>query len=175
MTTTLRTARLELIHLDAGAIRHLIAGGRDAAEKVTGLRLPAEFPTEDERTGVLSVQLKRMEASPDRLDWTMRLMVTTSGREVIGHCGFHGPPEDVGRAEIGYTVFEPYRRRGYAKEAARALVDWALAQGEREVYASVSPNNVPSLAVIRSLSFEQVGVQEDEIDGTELVFAIRAR
>jgi RimJ/RimL family protein N-acetyltransferase len=116
-----------------------------------------------------------MEASPDRLDWTMRLMVTTSGREVIGHCGFHGPPEDVGRAEIGYTVFEPYRRRGYAKEAARALVDWALAQGEREVYASVSPNNVPSLGVMRSLSFEQVGVQEDEIDGTELVFAIRAR
>lgn len=140
-----------------------------------GLQLRAQFPSEDERTGVLPVQLKRMEASPDRLDWTMRLMVTTSGREVIGHCGFHGPPEDVGRAEIGYTVFEPYRRRGYAKEAARALVDWALAQGEREVYASVSPNNVPSLGVMRSLSFEQVGVQEDEIDGTELVFAIRAR
>lgn len=175
MTTTLRTARLELIHLDAGAIRHLIAGDRDAAEKVMGLQLRAQFPSEDERTGVLPVQLKRMEASPDRLDWTMRLMVTTSGREVIGHCGFHGPPEDVGRAEIGYTVFEPYRRRGYAKEAARALVDWALAQGEREVYASVSPNNVPSLGVMRSLSFEQVGVQEDEIDGTELVFAIRAR
>ena len=172
MTATLRTARLELVHLDADAIRHLVAGDRAAAEGVTGLPLPAEFPTEEERTGVLPVQLTRMEASPDQLDWTMRLMVTTPDREVIGHCGFHGPPRDVGRAEIGYTVFEPYRGRGYAKEAARALVDWGLAQGESEVYAAVSPSNAPSLAVVHAIGFEQVGVQEDEIDGRELVFAI---
>jgi ribosomal-protein-alanine N-acetyltransferase len=173
MMATLHTARLALVHLDANAIRHLIAGDRAAAERVTGLPLPAEFVTEDERTGLLPIQLKRMEASPDQLDWTMRLMVTRSDREVIGHCGFHGPPQDVGRAEIGYTVFEPYRGRGYAKEAARALVEWGLAQGEREVYATVSPSNAPSLAVVRAVGFQQVGVQEDEVDGMELVFAIR--
>jgi [ribosomal protein S5]-alanine N-acetyltransferase len=173
MMPALHTPRLELVHLDADAIRHLIAGDLAAAERVTGLPLPAEFLNEDERTGVLPVQLKRMEASPDQLDWTMRLMVTRSDHEVIGHCGFHGPPQDVGRAEIGYTVFEPYRGRGYAKEAARALVEWGLAQGQSEVYASVSPGNAPSLAVVRAVGFEQVGVQEDEVDGTELVFAIR--
>jgi RimJ/RimL family protein N-acetyltransferase len=80
----------------------------------------------------------------------------------------------IGRAEIGYTVFETFRGHGFAKEAARALVEWAFERGEKEVYASVAPDNAPSLAVVRSLRFKQVGIQEDDIDGTELVFAILA-
>jgi RimJ/RimL family protein N-acetyltransferase len=38
------------------------------------------------------------------------------------------------------------------------------------VIASVSPENAPSLAVIRKLGFEQTGEQWDEEDGLELVF-----
>ena len=79
----------------------------------------------------------------------------------------------IGRAEIGYTVFTHYRGQGYAKEAAGALVDWAFAQGASEVYASVAPDNAPSLAVVRSLGFIQIGTQIDEVDGLELVFVRR--
>ncbi len=114
-----------------------------------------------------------MEGTPERRDWMVRLMVSRSS-QVIGHCGFHGPPDIIGRAEIGYTVFEPFRGNGLAKDAATALVRWAFDQGEAEVYASVAPHNAPSLAVINSLGFKQVGTQEDEVDGLELVFAIRA-
>lgn len=100
-----------------------------------------------------------------------RLMVTAMN-EVAGHCGFHGPPKTIGRAEIGYTVFMRFRGQGFAKEAARALSEWAFEQGEEEVYATVSPNNAASLGVVRALGFRQVGVQEDEVDGTELVFTL---
>jgi RimJ/RimL family protein N-acetyltransferase len=100
-----------------------------------------------------------------------RLMMTRD-TQAAGHCGFHGPPEVIGRAEIGYTVFTKFRGKGFAKEAARALVDWAFDQGEKQVFASVSPDNAPSLAVVKSLGFRQVGTQEDEVDGLELVFAI---
>ncbi|HET9782142.1 MAG TPA: GNAT family N-acetyltransferase [Candidatus Dormibacteraeota bacterium] len=170
----LRTQRLELVALDPEAIRALIAGRRDEAEKVVGLRLPAEFPTQGDLEGFLPIQLHRMETSPQRREWMARLMVTSSDG-AVGHCGFHGPPEAVGRAEIGYTVFTPFRGRGYAKEAARGLIQWAFGQGEREVYASVSPTNAPSLAVVKAVGFTQVGTQEDEVDGLELVFVIRAR
>jgi RimJ/RimL family protein N-acetyltransferase len=159
------TERLELIAFEPEAIRHLIRGERN-------LNLPREFPSQDDIDGFLSIQLHRMEANPDRREWMARLMVTQTKREVIGHCGFHGPPEVIGRAEIGYTVFEQFRGQGFAKEAAKALVQWAFAQGEKEVYASVSPDNAPSLAVVRSLGFKQVGTQVDEVDGLELVFAI---
>ena len=169
----IRTERLELVAFPPEAIRALIAGKRDEAEQVLGLRLPAEFPNAGDLDGFLPIQLKRMEAQPDRREWMARLIV--SGSEGAGgHCGFHGPPDTIGRAEIGYTVFSQFRGRGYAKEAARGLVDWAFEQGEREVYATVSPNNAPSLAVVRRLGFTQVGTQEDEVDGLELVFVIRA-
>ena len=168
----IRTERLELVAMNPDAIRHLIEGDRDKAERAQGLHMPEEFPTQDDIAGFLSIQLHRMETNPGRRDWMVRLMVTRN-KEVIGHCGFHGPPEVIGRAEIGYTVFTKHRGQGFAKEAARALVGWALSHGETEVYASVSPDNAPSLAVVSSLGFKQVGTQDDEVDGLELVFAVQ--
>jgi [ribosomal protein S5]-alanine N-acetyltransferase len=169
----IRTERLELVALEPEAIGALIAGRREAAERMLDLSLPAEFPSADDLDGFLPIQLRRMEAEPGRREWMARLMVGAP-EGVVGHCGFHGPPETIGRAEIGYTVFSQFRGRGYASEAAQGLVAWAFAQGVREVYASVSPHNAPSLAVVRRLGFTQVGTQEDEVDGLELVFVIRA-
>jgi len=91
-------------------------------------------------------------------------------REVIGTIGFHAPPDETGRVEIGYRVEAAFRRRGIATECVRALLAWAEAQGVHRFRASVAPDNVASLALIRSFDFRQVGVQEDEIDGEELVF-----
>jgi RimJ/RimL family protein N-acetyltransferase len=66
-----------------------------------------------------------------------------------------------------------YRRRGIATEVVRALFDWAVRDhGVCRFRASVSPNNVPSLAIIRGFGFRQVGVQIDDIDGKELVFEL---
>jgi RimJ/RimL family protein N-acetyltransferase len=171
VTDAIHTTRLELVPFDPKAIRHLIAGDRAKAERVMNVTLPEEFPTADERGGFLPIQLDRMEANPDKRAWLARLMMTRD-KQAVGHCGFHGPPEVIGRAEIGYTVFTIFRGQGFAKEAAKGLVDWALTQGEKQVFASVSPDNAPSLAVVKSLGFRQVGTQEDEVDGPELVFAI---
>ena len=168
-----RTRRLELIPLAPEAIEKLILGDRGSAAATLGVTFPDEFPTPGEREGFLRVQLERMQADPQRRDWMARIMVSRNDRSAIGHCGFHGPPEMIGRVEIGYTVFTHHRGQGYAKEAAGALVDWAFAQGESEVYASVAPDNAPSLAVVRSLGFIQIGTQIDEVDGLELVFVRR--
>ena len=170
----IRTPRLDLIAIPPEAIEHLLA--RDptqAARALGGIALPAEFPTQDELAGFLRIQLERMRREPARRDWMARLMIDRTTNQPIGHCGFHGPPQTIGRAEIGYTVFKQHRDKGYAKEAAQALTGWAFDQGEREVYATVSPDNAPSLAVVRSLGFIQVGTQIDEIDGLELVFVLR--
>jgi RimJ/RimL family protein N-acetyltransferase len=173
MTETLRTGRLDLVPLAPAAIERLLADDRAGAESMLGVTLPAEFPARGERSGFLPLQLERMRASPERRDWMARLMVARADGAAIGHCGFHGPPEVIGRAEIGYTVFMAFRGQDFAKESARALVEWAFTQGEDEVYASIEPDNAPSLAVVRSLGFTQVGTQIDEVDGLELVFAKR--
>jgi len=173
LVAPIRTPRLELVPFDPEALRRLLEGDRASAERLLRLTLPPEFPTQDELGGFLSIHLHRMHAAPDRRQWMARLMVSRD-KDVVGHCGFHGPPEVIGRAEIGYTVFSTFRGRGYAKEAAGALVRWAFAQGETKVFATVAPANAPSLAIVRSLGFIQVGTQDDEVDGLELVFVIRA-
>ena len=165
--------RLELVPLTPNAIESLLSGNRVHAQSLVGHDLPDEFPSAEDRAGFLPVQLHRMRQTPNRREWMARLIVTRDG-DLVGHCGFHGPPEIIGRAEIGYTVFTAFRGKGYAKEAAQGLVHWAFEQGHREIYATVSPNNAPSLAVVRSLGFIQVGTQDDEVDGLELVFVARA-
>jgi RimJ/RimL family protein N-acetyltransferase len=66
-------------------------------------------------------------------------------------------------------VEAPYRRRGYAREAVRALFDWAAsAHGIHRFVASVSPTNEPSLNLVAGFGFVQTGSHIDEIDGLEL-------
>jgi RimJ/RimL family protein N-acetyltransferase len=97
---------------------------------------------------------------------------------MIGHIGFHGPrgvngPQKPGALEVGYTVFEPFRRRGYATEAVEAILEWAREEhGVRHFIASVGPGNVPSLALVRRLGFRETGTQWDDEDGEELVFEL---
>ncbi len=118
-------------------------------------------------------QLERLRTAPGRADWSARFLVTRDDALCVGHAGFHGPPEHNGRAEIGYSVFEPYRGRGYATEACAALTRWAFEQGETSVFLSIRPDNVPSLAIARRLGYVEVGSQVDPVDGLELVFELR--
>jgi ribosomal-protein-alanine N-acetyltransferase len=89
---------------------------------------------------------------------------------MIGHIGFHGPPEN-GSLEMGYSVFEPFRRQGIALEAALAMIAWACAEhGIRRFILSISPNNGQSLALAEKMGFHRIGEQMDEEDGLEYVF-----
>ena len=66
-----------------------------------------------------------------------------------------------------------HRRRGYAIEAARALMDWAAQEHDvASFFVSIAPDNVASLALAAKLSFAQVGEQIDEEDGLEYVFQL---
>ena len=102
---------------------------------------------------------------------------------MVGHCGFHGSPGAAylepyapGGAEIGYTVFPPYRRNGYATEAVRGLMGWAAeAHGVPTFVLSIAPANEPSQAIARRLGFSVVGLYDDPEDGPEEVFARPAR
>ena len=165
------TARLRLDPLLPETIEALLADELQTASKLQGIAIP-----EDVASGLdhffLRVQLDRMRTNPEGRGWCARLMVDLEDGSLVGNCGFHGPPEDVGRAEIGYTVLEQHRRRGLATEAARALLDYAATHGAAQVFASAARDNVPSLRVIEKLGFHQTGTQIDEIDGEELVFEV---
>jgi RimJ/RimL family protein N-acetyltransferase len=66
-------------------------------------------------------------------------------------------PNGVGEVEVGWHLHPDSWGRGYATEAARAVLDRAFTEGLAEVYAVVRPGNEPSLAVCRRLGMEPLG------------------
>ena len=143
--------------------------------------MPEGWPDEHDAR-FLRLRRDQMRKDPGAQEWLVRAICHREpARTMIGHVGFHGKPgvnaaksEDA--VEVGYTIFEPYRGRGYATEAVRAVLRWARQRhGITHFVASVSPENEPSLAIVRKLGFVQTGEQWDEEDGLELVFELEAR
>ena len=170
----IRTARVELVLLSPPLLAAIVGG-----EPAEGFGIPAGWPDEHDRR-FLRLRLDQVTKDPHRLEWLPRAIVLRRrGRPMIGHIGFHGPPGVNGPSrpnalEVGYTVFEPFRRRGYATEAVSALLEWARdRQGVHDFVASVGPDNVPSLALVRRFGFRQTGRQWDVEDGEELVFELK--
>ena len=149
-------------------IAAVLGDRKEEAERLLDIKLPPDWPGEDTR--YLELWLKDMSEARVFAPWRARVVTLVGDRRMIGHAGFHGPPNDAGMVEIGYTIFPEYRGKGYATEAAQRLLDFARELGATTFRASVSPGNAPSIAIIRKLGLEQIGEQMDEIDGLELVF-----
>ncbi len=68
--------------------------------------------------------------------------------------------EDIGEKhvmelELGYHIFTPYRRRGYAAEACRAILAYAQEQWDScRIYAKIDASNEASIRVIHSCGFK---------------------
>jgi len=93
-----------------------------------------------------------------------RLVHRNSGVEV-GTCGFKGPPAD-GVVEIAYGVADDQQGKGYATEAAQALLAYAFACGTvRTVRAHTLPQSGASQRVLAKCGFRRVGEVQDPDDG----------
>jgi RimJ/RimL family protein N-acetyltransferase len=167
------TQRFELVSMSLRFMHLLVARDMAGAEAEIGAIVPPGLP--DELDDFLQFRIADLTVDAGAQPWLGRAVVLTEAdgtRRIIGSCGFHAPPGPDGRVEVGYRIQPEYRRQGVATEVVHALFDWAHAQGVDRFRASVSPGNVPSLAIIRGLGFQQVGVQIDDIDGEELVFEL---
>ena len=168
----IHSERLQLESMSVPFMRALLARDLVAAEREVGAHVPAWLP--DQLDHFLQYRLAQLAVDPSILEWLGRSMVMTDDagrRRIVGTIGFHGPPDPRGRVEIGYSVDPVYRRRGLAREAVRAMLDWAATtHGVRRFVASISPANDASLALVAGFGFTLTGSQMDDIDGLELVF-----
>ncbi|MFG1603518.1 GNAT family N-acetyltransferase [Actinoplanes sp. NPDC049265] len=113
---------------------------------------------------------------PAAAEWVARAAVDAVTGQVVGHGGFHGPPDENATVEIAYSVDPAFWRRGYAT----AMVTSLLARVNddprvRAVRASIRPDNKGSLATIAKFGFRKIGEQWDPEDGLEHVFFKRLR
>lgn len=172
--TPIESERLRLIPLTPEFLGASLAGDRAAAERLIGLSIAPEW---FEERGLIELRLRELRADPALQPWTLRAVAERASGAMIGHIGFHTRPgpdylKDLapGGIEMGYTIFPAYRRRGYAREAVGAMMDWAAGQGLRRFVLSISPENAPSLAIAAHFGFRKIGSHIDEDDGLEEIF-----
>lgn len=93
---------------------------------------------------------------------------------MTGDCGL--TMQNVGgtiRPEIGYHIAKAHQRRGYAKEAARAVRDWTFRNTPfMTVYSYMQKENIPSLATARANGMRLVDTFRDEGGGEVAVYGI---
>jgi [ribosomal protein S5]-alanine N-acetyltransferase len=169
----IRTPRFELVSMSLPFMEALHARDLDRASREIGATVPADMA--DGLDHFLEYRSAQLREDPTVQPWLGRVIVLDdgSGRRIIGSIGFHGPPDDDGRVEVGYRVTSEHRRQGVATEAVRGLFDWANREhGVTRFRAATAPDNVASQGVLARFGFRRIGVQIDELDGPELVFVL---
>ena len=102
-------------------------------------------------------------------------LVDRATEEIVGSCAYKGPPDSDGIVEIAYGIHPPFRGRGYATEAARALTTFAFRSGHvKVVRAHTKPEGDASARVLTKCGFQSVGEVLDPEDGRVRRWELRA-
>lgn len=97
----------------------------------------------------------------DFYDWAV--VEKESGR-MIGTCGFTSIDLSNRRGEIGYVLNPDFHRRGYAPEAARAVVEFGFAKLDlNRIEARFMEGNEPSRRVAEKIGMTFEGYAKDAI------------
>jgi ribosomal-protein-alanine N-acetyltransferase len=92
--------------------------------------------------------------------WYNWIVVLKASGEAIGSVQITKRPDGV--ALLGYWLLRPWWRRGFAKEACAAVLDWLRADPEaRTAAAEIDTRNAASIALVESLGFRRVAVTKD--------------
>ena len=110
--------------------------------------------TDITRTGISLLALRRRDAG-----------------DFIGYCGLIIGRASLEEPEIAYELFKRAHGQGYATEAARAVLDAAIATGRSRLWSTVRPWNAASLRVLEKLDFDRDHVTTD--DRGEIVWLTR--
>ena len=123
--------------------------------------------SEEEKVDLSADWLALLAAATSADPWILGFnMVLRESGVMVGQCGFKGPPTSAGVVEIAYFVDPDHRGRGYATEAALAMVSHAFEHDEVSVvWAHTLPESNASTRVLTKCGFRNAGEVIDPEDG----------
>lgn len=90
---------------------------------------------------------------------------------LIGQAGLHNTEiEGQPITEIGYIFDDTAWGKGYATEASKAVINFAFGEiGLEKLYATIRPENLPSIKVVERLGFKHESEYVKVYNGKEMV------
>ena len=110
--------------------------------------------------------------------WFQFAIIEKKTEILIGDLGIHFLEEGSEQAEIGCTLNKTFQKAGYATEALQKVLDYLFLELKKHrVFASIDPDNLPSIGLVERLGFRKEAhfVESLLINGKwvdDLVFAI---
>lgn len=158
---TIRTERLELISGTVDLLSAELEGLAPFRQKL-GVEVPETWPPELYDRPAQEFMINYMKENEDAAGWGSWYLVLNNSddnpKTLMGICGFKGKPSPDGTVEIGYSVLTEYQRKGYATEAAKALVDRAFSYSKvSRVIAETYPELMSSIRVLAKNGFVLTG------------------
>ena len=161
---------VRIVQLGVDALQALAGGDLDAAQRLAPVPLSSWLVSEHPRS-VWRRRAAQVVETPADLAWVTGVIVADDLEQAVGAGGFHAAPDEVGMVEAGYGVDPDFQRRGSARATLRALIARARAEPAARVFRlTISPDNAPSLALVRQFPFVEVGEQWDDEDGLETIY-----
>jgi ribosomal-protein-alanine N-acetyltransferase len=91
-------------------------------------------------------------------EWVQYGIEVPDSRELIGDCAIHLQKDEPQIAELGITISDLHQRKGFAKEAMLGLMNYLFSDRKiLRILETVDADNLPSIALLKSLSFRQEG------------------
>ncbi len=174
--SVLVTTRLELRPVTLEVVVAVLEGRRRSdIEEIAGAEMPWSWPGRALLEQAFHASLEAIRADPATRLWGDRLMITREGKaRVVGSVVFHGRPGEDGRCAIAYGVEEASQKQGFATEAVRASLTWALTQPECAVVeATTMPWHKGSARVLEKVGMKVSGTRHHENMGEMLVYEMR--
>ncbi|MEN5058972.1 GNAT family N-acetyltransferase [Sphingobacterium kitahiroshimense] len=126
--------------------------------------IPAEgWPDEDvlDTLPRILINLEKVLSPTGFESW---MVIVKEKNEIIGDIGFKGRPDSLGRIDLGYGIVESARKKGYTREAAIGLINWAFKDVQViEITAKCDVGNIGSINLLSSLNFERKNTEENMI------------
>ncbi|MDY7990927.1 GNAT family protein [Paenibacillus polymyxa] len=121
-------------------------------------RYTAWGPNTEEDTKAYIEQVLASQQEQPRQDYELAVCLKNNGT-LIGGVGIHVKDTN---AEMGYVLNPDYQGKGYAAEAARAILDFGFSTlAVHRIYATCRPENKASEKVMQQIGMQREGLMRE--------------
>ncbi|RCJ24323.1 acetyltransferase [Nostoc minutum NIES-26] len=158
------TTRLYLVPFKLEVVKAAIIGNAELSSFLGVTVLPDWY--EEEYISNLPLIADILCKYPFQSEWGWgSLIIHKADNTLIGHVMVKVIPDNTfsptGSLEIGYYIAPSYRQQGYASEATKAVIDWALSQPSvQSVTAGCDPDNIASKRVLEKIGMQLIESRE---------------